>query len=100
MFQIGRSGLHGIQQQRRRPVIDLLCRQQPHHLGQSHLDGIRVLERRQRYCPVLLDVQVNVHALPAPSHVKVTKFLLAQRWRSALRPVDFNMLTPSNPLRI
>jgi hypothetical protein len=35
----------------RRSVIDLLRHRQPHHLGQSHLDRIRVLERRERHYP-------------------------------------------------
>jgi hypothetical protein len=81
-------------------MINLVRRQQPHYLGQGYLDRIRVLERRQCHCPALIDsgfeIQVHFRALPTPLHVVVAMFLIAQRGRSALRPIDFNVLTPTN----
>src|SRR5271157_134267 len=95
-LHVGGRDLEGIEHQRRRLVIDHIRRQLPYHVGQSHLDGVRVLERRQRQYPLLLEIRVNLPPSPMPAHVKVTIGVLAHRRRSALRPVDFDVLTSTN----
>jgi hypothetical protein len=82
-------------------VIDLPGYQQPHHLDQTELDGVRVLEDRQRDFPALpLDVGVNYQPFLPPLFVEVTKFLTTQGWGGALRSVVFNVLTASDTLGI
>ena len=68
-------------------MIDLLPDQQPHHLDQPQLDGIGVLERRQRDVPLLApDVRINFQPLLPRLLVVVTKFLPTQGGRSEVSP--------------
>jgi hypothetical protein len=81
-------------------VIEQVVDEQAHHLGQPNLDGICVLESGQGYCQAVGDILVDVELLLKPQVVKVTMLLIAEGGRSALRPVDFNVLTAANSYRI
>jgi hypothetical protein len=83
------------------PVIDLPGYEQAHHLDQTELDGVCVLEDGQRDLPPLpLDVGVNFQPFLPPLFVEVTKFLTTQGWGGALYSVVLNVLTASNTLGI
>jgi hypothetical protein len=91
-------------------MIDLVGHEQPHHLGQSYLDGIRVLESGQGDGAALdgsapdgsaiLEIHVDLRVFLVALQMVVTIFLVGERGRSALGSVDFNMLTAANTDRI
>ena len=78
-------------------MIDLLSDEQAHHLGQAHLDGIGVFEHGQRdFAAFAANVGIDLDALLAILLVEVAKLVAAERGRSALNTVDFDVLTASD----
>jgi hypothetical protein len=77
-------------------VIKQAVDDQAHDLGQPKLDGIRILEGGQGYRQALGDKLVDIELLLKPQVVKMTMLFIAEGGRSALRPVDFNVLTATN----
>jgi hypothetical protein len=90
-----------MQHERSRRVIDLPRCQQAHHVDQTELDGVRVLEDRERDLPPLpLDVGVNYQPFLPPLFVEITEFLTTQGWGGTPPSVILNMLTASDSLGI
>jgi hypothetical protein len=82
-------------------MIDLPRQQQVHHLEQTHLDGVGVLEQLQRYFPaLLLDIGVDLQLLLAVLVVEVAESAGMHGWGGALGSVDFDVLTASNGFRV
>jgi hypothetical protein len=75
--------------------------QQVHHLEQTHLDGIGVLEQLQRYFPaLLLDIGVDLQFFLAILVVEITESPSMHGRGCALGSVDFNVLTASDRFRV
>ena len=76
-------------------MFDLSGEQQAHDLHERHLDGVGVFEHRQeeggRAATAAIDVQPD--ALVLVTLVEVAETVAAQRGRSALRAVGFQVLT-------
>ena len=95
LTQVRASGLQRIKKEAGGLVLDLAGEQQAHDLHERHLDGVGVFEHRQeergRAATAAIDVQTD--ALVLVALVEVAEPVAAQRGRSALRAVGFQVLT-------
>ena len=92
--QVERRGLQGVEQEAGGFVVDLVGDQQAHDLHEGDLDGVGVLEDGQvegrRGLAGLGGIDDD--ALVVPLFMKETEAAIANRGRSALRPIDLDVL--------
>src|SRR5579872_214557 len=93
--EIGAGGLQGIKKEAGSFVLDLLGDEQAHDLHEGNLNGVGVFEQRQDEGSAAATgargVQTDAFLLVAL--VEETETVAAQRGRSALGAIDFEMLT-------
>jgi hypothetical protein len=92
--QVERRGLQGVEQEAGGFVVDLAGDQQTHDLHEGDLDRVGVLEDGQveggRRLASLGGIDHD--ALVVPLFMKETEAAIANRGRSALRPIDLDVL--------
>src|SRR5579859_5621217 len=93
--EIGAGSLQGIKKEAGGFVLDLLGDEQAHDLHEGNLNGVGVFEQRQDEGGAAAAGArgVETDALVLVALVKKTETVAAQRGRSALGAIDFEMLT-------